>query len=78
MKHDVPTRDSYVWRIKWVDCLAYLFLAFVGIAGYLTVYRVSPVPDSLILALIGLGVISSALLINANKPSIEIVDKSPK
>jgi len=56
-----------------MEYTAYLLLSLVWIAGILVVHRHLSPPDSLILLLMVMGVLSSVILIPVGDPSIESI-----
>ncbi len=48
---------------KWIDYVAILALAFVGLIGSVMVNQAVPIPDAITLILFGAGIISSITLL---------------
>ncbi|OGP92954.1 MAG: hypothetical protein A2156_10405 [Deltaproteobacteria bacterium RBG_16_48_10] len=53
---------------KWIDFVAIVALASVGVIGSLLLNRAVPIPDEITLSLFGTGIISSVILIKIKYP----------
>ena len=53
---------------KWINYVALLALAFVGMIGSVMVNRAVPIPDAITLIFFGAGILSSIILVETNYP----------
>ncbi len=53
---------------KWIDYMAILALAFVGVMGSAVVNQAVPIPDAITFTLFGVGMISSIILVKTDYP----------